>query len=54
MSELITPNMLAHVHAELGLPAHAPALPLGDDFTNFNSGLVVADALIRTGSAARR
>jgi len=51
VSEWLTPNVLAHVHAELGLPGHAPALPLADDFTNFNSGLVVADALIRTGRA---
>jgi 3-oxoacyl-[acyl-carrier-protein] synthase-3 len=50
VAEYISPNTLAQVHAELGLHAGTPALPLADDFTNFNSALVVADALIRAGS----
>jgi 3-oxoacyl-[acyl-carrier-protein] synthase-3 len=50
VAEYISPNTLAQVHAELGLPAAVPALPFADDFTNFNSALVAADALIRAGS----
>jgi 3-oxoacyl-[acyl-carrier-protein] synthase III len=50
VAEYISPNTLAQVHAELGLPASVPALPFADDFTNFNSALVAADALIRAGS----
>jgi 3-oxoacyl-[acyl-carrier-protein] synthase-3 len=46
----ISPNVLAQVHAELGLPARVPVLPFADDFTNFNSALIAADALIRAGS----
>ena len=50
VAEYISPNTLAQVHAELGLGAGVPALPFADDFTNFNSALVAADALIRAGS----
>jgi 3-oxoacyl-[acyl-carrier-protein] synthase-3 len=50
VAEYISPNVLAQVHAELGLPAGTPALPFADDFTNFNSALVAADALIRAGT----
>ena len=50
VAEYISPNTLAQVHAELGLAAGVPALPFADDFTNFNSALVAADALVRAGS----
>jgi 3-oxoacyl-[acyl-carrier-protein] synthase III len=50
VSRWVTPNVLAEVHDGLGLGARVPALPLADDFTNFNSAVIVADALIRTGS----
>ncbi len=51
VAEYITPNTLAQVHAELGLADHVPVLPLADDFTQFNSALSIADALIRAGTA---
>lgn len=50
VAEYISPNTVAQVHAELGLTAGVPALPFADDFTNFNSALVAADALVRAGS----
>lgn len=53
VSEYITPNSLAQVHADIGLPASTVVLPLADDFTNFNSGVVLADALIRQGRCRR-
>jgi 3-oxoacyl-[acyl-carrier-protein] synthase III len=49
VSQYVTPNSLAVVHAELGLPSTAQVLPVADDFTNFNSSLMLADALIRAG-----
>jgi 3-oxoacyl-[acyl-carrier-protein] synthase-3 len=53
VSQYITPNTLAQVHAELGLPATTQVLPLADDFTNWCSAVLVADALIRVGRAQR-
>lgn len=51
VSEYITPNNLAQVHAELGLPSRALVLPVADEFTNFNSSILLADSLIRVGQA---
>lgn len=51
VAEYLTPNTLAEVHHVLGLGAHVPVIPLADDFTNFLSALVLADALVRTGQA---
>ena len=53
VAEYITPNTLAQVHAEIGLPASTQVLPLADDFTNWGSGVVIADALIRAGRIER-
>ncbi|MGH3771135.1 MAG: hypothetical protein ACRDRW_07035 [Pseudonocardiaceae bacterium] len=53
VSEYITPNSLAQVHAEIGLPASTAVLPLADDFTNVNSGVMLADALIQQGRCRR-
>jgi 3-oxoacyl-[acyl-carrier-protein] synthase III len=44
-----TPNDLCKLHKELGLDPRAWVLPLANDFTNFNAGLVLADAMIRAG-----
>ncbi len=49
VSQYITPNQLALVHAELGLPPTTPVIPIADDFTNFNTSLLVVDAMIRAG-----
>jgi 3-oxoacyl-[acyl-carrier-protein] synthase-3 len=46
-----TPNDVAALPAMLGLPPGAWVLPLGNDFSNFNAGLVIADAMIRAGRA---
>lgn len=51
VSEYVTPNELAQVHRTIGLGPGVPVLPLGDDFTNFNSAVLVADAFIRAGCA---
>lgn len=49
VSQYITPNQLAVVHAELGLPPTTPVIPVADDFTNFNTSLLLVDAMIRSG-----
>lgn len=43
-----TPNELCRLHQQLDLPQHAWVLPLNNDFSNFNAGIVLADAMIRT------
>jgi 3-oxoacyl-[acyl-carrier-protein] synthase III len=53
VGQYITPNTLAQVHAELGLAASTEVLPLANDFTNWNSAVVIADALIKTGQIER-
>ena len=45
----VTPNELCLVHRELALPERAWTIPLANDFTNFNAGLLLADGLIRAG-----
>ena len=49
VGEYLTPNVLALVHQRLGLPASAWIVPVADEFTNFNTSLVLAHALIRAG-----
>jgi 3-oxoacyl-[acyl-carrier-protein] synthase III len=44
-----TPNELALVHKELGLPESAWVIPLANDFSNYNAGLLIVDGLIRAG-----
>ncbi|HSA56981.1 MAG TPA: hypothetical protein VLE53_14815 [Gemmatimonadaceae bacterium] len=53
ISEFLTPNGLAQVHHLMELPAHCIVLPIADEFTNALSGLIVADAMIRTTRARR-
>jgi 3-oxoacyl-[acyl-carrier-protein] synthase III len=53
VGEYVTPNTLAQVHAELGLPASTEVLPLANDLTNWLSAVVVADALIQAGRIER-
>ncbi|MGA2043599.1 MAG: 3-oxoacyl-[acyl-carrier-protein] synthase III C-terminal domain-containing protein [Roseiarcus sp.] len=50
VSDYVTPNALVKLHSDLGLPAHCQVLPVGTEFTTFNDSLVLADAMIRTGS----
>lgn len=47
----IVPSDLYDLHRELKLNERALAVPLGNDFSNFNVALVFADALIRAGRA---
>jgi len=49
VGQYVTPNTLAQVHQELGLPASTEVLPLANDMTNWPSAVVIADALISAG-----
>ena len=51
VSEFIEPNGLAAVHHRMELPSHCMVLPVNDEYTNSLSGLMIADALIKTGRA---
>ncbi len=46
-----SPDTLAKLPASLGLSPRGLTIPLYDDFSNFNSGLLIADAMIRAGRA---
>ncbi|PUB17515.1 3-oxoacyl-ACP synthase III family protein [Yoonia sediminilitoris] len=47
----VTPNTISELHHRLGLPARALPLPVGNNFSQFNAGMMIADALIRAGRA---
>jgi 3-oxoacyl-[acyl-carrier-protein] synthase-3 len=51
VSPFADPNELAHLHQMLRLPPSAYVVPLNNEFSNFNAGLLFADALIRAGRA---
>lgn len=51
ISQFIEPNDLSQLHKELGLPARTWVIPVGDDFSNFASSLLIADSLIKAGRA---
>jgi 3-oxoacyl-[acyl-carrier-protein] synthase III len=53
VSDYVTPNTLVQLHRDLGLPSRCQALPIGTEFTTFNDGLVLSEALIRTGRGLR-
>jgi 3-oxoacyl-[acyl-carrier-protein] synthase-3 len=46
-----TPNELSHLHCMLGCPERTYVVPLNNEFSNFNAGLLFADALVRAGRA---
>jgi 3-oxoacyl-[acyl-carrier-protein] synthase-3 len=52
VSEFIMPNELAALHERLGLPERCWVLPVNNEYSNFNAGLVLADALLRSGQIA--
>ena len=47
------PNDLTTVATKLELASTTPVIPINSEYSNFNHGLVVADALISTGRATR-
>jgi 3-oxoacyl-[acyl-carrier-protein] synthase-3 len=49
ISQYINPNQLSELHKELGLPSNAWAVPIANDYSNFNSCLLIADGLLRAG-----
>lgn len=51
ISEYVQPNVLSEVHKRLGLHKHAWVIPVGDDYSNYASSLLMADALIRSDRA---
>ncbi|WP_293371331.1 hypothetical protein [Nevskia sp.] len=51
VSDYSPPNALSQLHRQLGLSANCWVLPLANDFSNFNAGLLLADAMIRAGRA---
>ena len=48
ISQYIQPNVLSQVHERLGLPKRAWVIPVGNDYSNYASCLLMADALIRS------
>ena len=48
LSPYATPNELGRLHQILGLPDGCRVIPLNCEFSNFNTGVVLADSLIRT------
>jgi 3-oxoacyl-[acyl-carrier-protein] synthase III len=51
VSPYADPNELVHLHQMLHLPQSAYVVGLNNEFSNFNAGLLFADALIRAGRA---
>lgn len=51
VSPFSTPNELSLLHHMLDLPERACVIPLNCEFSNFNAGLLLADALILSGRA---
>ncbi|OLY94577.1 3-oxoacyl-[acyl-carrier-protein] synthase III [Cnuella takakiae] len=51
VSTYIQPNMLSLLHRELGLPPDAWVIPIGNDYSNYASSLLLADGLLRAGHA---
>ncbi len=51
ISEYVQPNMLTQVHKELGLSSNAWVIPIGNDYSNYASCLLFADALVKAGKA---
>ena len=49
VSDYVMPNGLAQLHQLMGLSSRCWILPLNVEYSNFNAGLVIADAMIRTG-----
>jgi 3-oxoacyl-[acyl-carrier-protein] synthase-3 len=51
VSPYISPNELCRLHHKIGLHERAWVVPLANDFSNFNAGLLFADAFVRGGRA---
>ena len=51
VSHFVTPNNLYAVHRDLGLAPSAWVWPVQGEFTNFMSGVLLADRTLRAGAA---
>jgi len=49
ISQYINPNQLSELHKELKLSSNVWAVPIANEYSNFNSSLLIADALLRAG-----
>jgi 3-oxoacyl-[acyl-carrier-protein] synthase-3 len=49
VSEYEMPNALAQLHQMMGLASRCWIIPLNVEYSNFNAGVVIADAMIRAG-----
>ena len=47
VSPYANPNELSHLHQMLDMPQSTYVVPLNNEFSNFNAGLLFADALIK-------
>jgi 3-oxoacyl-[acyl-carrier-protein] synthase-3 len=47
ISEYVQPNMLSQLHNKLGLPENCWVIPIGNDYSNYGSCLLLADGLLR-------
>lgn len=51
VSPWANPNELSHLHQMLEMPQSTYVVPLNNEFSNYNAGLLFADALIKAGRA---
>lgn len=51
ISQYRNPNVLSDLHQKLKLSKNCWPVPTSDSFSNFNSSLIIADSLIRSGRA---
>lgn len=51
VSEFIMPNALAQLHQKLEMSENALVLPICDEYTTLNSGILLAHSLIESGNA---
>lgn len=51
ISTYIQPNVLSLLHKELALPEHTWVIPIGNDYSNYASCLLFADAMVGAGHA---
>lgn len=52
VSEFVMPNDLAQLHQKLGLAERCWVVPINNEYSTLNAGLLLADALMRSGPIA--
>ncbi len=51
VSAYYQPNMLLQLHQKLGLSERVWVIPVGDDYSNYGSSIMLADSMVRAGHA---